>query len=278
MKIFLFFIWPLISFSESTSHLQREDIKNSKKPWSFSMSHQLSRGAYYNASILSSHGASFFYKHKDWNWSLSTSYLYPLKYVSDFAHFGWMDTSLGASRSLTSLKGFLNSQWRLALGAALPTAKRSRKKGNYFSLYGVLSSTFISKKKRSLSLNHTLYSDFHRYQTDLSGAANRLMASSHSVQVVFNLKKLTLSGQGVFYIYTYLADSNPDPEVVDTKLRVKGYQGAHLNFSYLLWPKYKLRINGIWSINVPVVSPVLTGFPAFNKNYWLYRSGLSWSF
>ena len=263
-----------ISFSEASSLPTKKD---NKKNWSVGLSHSLSRGAYYSAKTTSSHSLSLSYKYKNINFSLNNSYVYPFGYVSDPSYFGFTDTSLGASKSLKSLEGFLGFKWNAFVGLVLPTAYKSRTREKYLALFGDLSYQSQFRDIFSLSLSHILHSNFYKYQSDKSGNANLLASSSHKVQLSMRIKKITLSGAATFYIYTYFADLNSDPNISDTKLKFKAYQGGKFNLSYLIWKERNLRLNTGWSINIPVVSSVLTGFPVFNKRHWLYSFGLNWT-
>ncbi len=272
--IIILFLLSFVSFSEASNLLERKDKKQN---WSIGVSHGLSRGAYYNAKTTSSQSLSLSYKYKDLNFSLRSSYVYPFGYVSDNSYFGLMDTSLGVSKPLKFMDGFLGFKWNAFLGLVLPTAEKTFKKGKYFTLFGNLSYSKTFNNKISFGLSHILHSNFHKYLSDISGSANRLASSSHQVQVNMKLKKVILSGVGTLYFYAYLADLNSDPNISNTKLKFKAYQGGSLNLSYSLWKKHDLKVNTGWSINIPVVSHVLTGFPVFDQKYWLYNFGLSWT-
>ncbi len=270
------FLLTLVSFSEASN--LPDDQKDQKRNWSVGLSHSLSFGAYYEARAKNSNGLSFSYNYKDFKFSAKGSYVFdPFGFVSDPSYLGLTDISLGASKPLKSMENFLGFKWNASAGLVLPTAKKSLKKGKYFALFGRLSHYHKFKDKFSFGFNHVLYSDSYKYRTDVSGNSNRLAASSHEVQLTGTFNKLTLSGTGTFYIYTYFADLDPDPNVSDTKLKFKGYQGANFNLSYMVWAKHHLRGFMGWSINVPIISPILTGFPIFKKRYWVYNLGLSWA-
>jgi len=245
------------------------------KKWSLDVSHSVSQGAYWTARATHAHSVSLSYLYKDIRFSVSSSYVYPLGYVSDLSPFGLMDSSLSVS---TPMKRFWNFKSHGSIGVSLPTSKKSLKKDKYFSLFGTFSYRKSLKKNLSFGISHTVYSSFYEYQTDISGNANRVASSSHKAYVAWNLKKWTISGQGIFYLYTYFADMNSKPDQSDIQLRWKASQGGHANVSYLVWPKQKMRLNAMWSLNIPVVSSVLTGFPIFDANYQLYQLGLSWVF
>ena len=256
-----------------------ESFSQSKKPWSVSLGHNYSRSLSYSSPTTLSQSFGFSYTFKKKSISLSTSYFKPLvSFVSDPSH-GLTDTSLVLNMDFpffsSFMKNFFNMESGNSIGVTLPTSLTARRAGKYASLFVIFNySKALSYFK--LNFEHIFYSGLYRYRTNLSGIANRLASTSHSASLTWLFNKISFSGKFRFYLYSYLADLNPDPEITETKIKFKGGQGGSVTLSYNL--PYSIVAYGQSSLNIPVVSTILTGFPLFDHKNISYSLGMNWKF
>ena len=276
--VFLFF-FGAVAETDSLS-IKREENSKKVQKWSASFNHVYSRGASYQAKNTVSNSLNASYKLLDWNLSISGSYLLPLTPTSDDTYYGLTDISLSGSRSLDFLKAFFSLDVDGTVGISLPSSEKSLNSGKYFALYGSLAYGKKLSSLLNLSFNHVFYSGFYRYFSNRGGASNRLLSSSHSASLSLSYKNFRFSTSGNLYMYMYLADMNPVVEVTDLDLRFKGGQGASFRLSYGRKLKHLFfsswNVSAAANLNVPVVEPVLTGFPVFSARNWSYSLGGSW--
>ena len=273
--LILFFLSIPKSFSTPTELYELENPSSREKSWSLSIDHSYSRRLSYNSSDSLSHSLSASYLFKGKLFRLSSSYSQPLSdFVSDTSFYGWADTSLSIQNPLPFAKTFLGMKSGHSLGLSFPTSLSSRRAKKYASLYGVF---YYLKSYSSLrfTFDHLFYSEFYKYQSNISGSIpNQLVSTAHTVALSWSYKKITTRASARFYLYSYLADLDPNPEVKDTTLRFKGGQGGSLSLTYKL--PYSISIYGQSSLNVPIVSRLLTGFPLFDYKNISYFFGLNW--
>ena len=270
----------LVFFSYILLPHQASSEKLPGKKWSTSLNHSFSRGAEFASKGSWSNGMNVSYKWKSYSFSANGSYIQPYGKVSDDTYYGLTDISISGSMAVKFLKPFLGLDTQGTLGVSLPTSENSLKAGKYASVY-----TSINYGKKvfrifQLSLSHVIYSGLYRYRSNRAGSSsNNLASSSHTATLSLTKKQLTLSVSGRLYAYLYLADMNPDIDIEDIQTRFNGSQGASMQLAYkhvLKSPK-PISVQGFLraSLNVPVVSPVLTGF-GFTYRNWQYSAGLSW--
>lgn len=284
----IFILFALILSQPSLAYLSKTSVVNSPygdsleqeqedKKWSFGFSQGVSRGAYYEAREVFSFGGGVSYQlSQEMSFSVSGSWLYPTGFVADDSLYGFTDIALGGNFHFS--KKLLGFRWGSALGFSFPTSQKSQSSGKQGAFHIKLSH-FKQSTAFPLSFGffHTLYVNLYKYKTNPSGISNTLAASSHNVQLTLQKDDFRLTGIGKIYVYTYLADQNPQPHIIDDQLKFKVNQGASLTASYLIWKKHGVTAFFGASINVPVVSFVLTGFPLFRERSWFYNGGLSWS-
>ena len=258
-----------------------ESFSQDKKPWSVSLGHHFSRGLASESPTTLSHSFGFSYILAEKSINLSTSYSHQpfTSFVSGPRRYELTDTSLSLTTDFlffsSFIKHFLNMESGNSVGLTLPTSVAARRAGKYASLFV----TFNYSKAFSyfkLSFKHVFYSGLYRYRTNLSGVANRLASTSHTASLGWLFDKISITGSLRLYLYSYLADQNTDPEIVETKVKFKGGQGGSLTFSYNL--PYSIVAYGQSSLNIPVVSTVLTGFPLFNHRNMSHSLGVNWQF
>lgn len=280
LVILLLSLFSAQSFSEQ-KELWELEADSPKRAWSVSGGHSYSRGLYYESSGTLSHFLNLSYNLKGKTINISTSYIQPFnQFVSDSSPYGVTDTSISSNIPLPFFTSFMEKFFNLkagnSIGIVLPSSLKARRVGRYGSAFV----SFYYFKKYSIfemSFNHVLYSSFYKYRSNVSGYnPNRLASASHSVSLKWKYKKLSVKASGRFYLYAYLADHDPDPKVKDTKIKFKGSQGGSLSASLAL--PYSLSVYAQSSLNVPTISPILTGFPLFNYRNISYLAGLSWNF
>ena len=246
---------------------------NSEKKWNLSWNSTYSRGVHWLSKNRWSNSFSFSYKFEWLLVSVSGAFFYPLSKVQDPSPFGLMDISVSGSRKIGHFKG-----WNIMgeLGGSLPTSDRSgeSRQNKYASLHGSIS---YKKKWRvfQIGFNHIFYGGMYGSRSDKSGfRPNPLMSTSHSVSIAFPYKKWLLSGTGRFYAYLYLADVNRNPSVEQIAFKMKGNQGASFRTDYRATNKWSFY--GQSDLNIPIVSPVLTGqFPLTRDKNWQWSLGMA---
>ena len=247
------------------------------KKWGISLTSDYSRGAHYLSKSLVSHGLKFSYRFSKLSLSASGAYLYPIRPVTDSTPYGRTNLNVSVSRGL---KIFPDWGVRGGAGVVLPFSEKSRNAGHRGSARGLIS---YGKKIKfaHLRIFHDLYYGSYRFYSDKSGyRPNRLLSSTHNVSLLFNYKQLSLSGTGRLYLYLYRVDKNPDPRIETWEFKGRGVQGASFRLAYNSPGKGKNGFFSGWGVysltqlNIPVVSPVLTGaFPLKRAKNWSWSLG-----
>ena len=250
------------------------------KALSWSISHNLSRGALVSSRFSLTNGMGLSYKWKDLSISANSSYTLPLSPVSDDTYYGWSDVGLNVSLPLSFLKiPLLDTIPKTALGLTLPSSENSRNAGKYLGAHASLSyGTQI--KWFYASFSHVIYSGFYRYHSGKSAhIQNKLASSSHTASLRFSYKDFSASMSCRGYLYAYLADMNKLPHVEDLHLRYNGSGGFAFQlsqaFSTTLIKAFSFQAYLRSSLNLPIISPVLTDFSF--RHRWQYSGGLSWN-
>ena len=267
---------PRRSFSQlKQKKLKKKSFKSifndPEKKWNVSWTSAYSRGASWLSKGRWSNSWGFSYKFSQISVSMKGAYLYPLSKVTETSFFGLTDISITGGRSFKDFKG-----WNVIgnVGVSLPTSGRARKQrqNKYASLHGSVS---YKRKWKALqfSVNHILYGGLYGARSDQSGfRSNPLLSTSHSLSLVFPYKKMVFSGLGRFYVYFYLADMNKDPSVEQTEFKLDGKQGVSFQTTYNATRRWS--VYGRADLNIPIVSPVLTGqFPLTHDRNWQWSLG-----
>ncbi|MCY4512114.1 MAG: hypothetical protein OXB86_00325 [Bdellovibrionales bacterium] len=255
----------------SGKNLFKTLIDNNEKKWNLSWNSSYSRGAHWLSKSRWSNNIGFSYKFEWLSVSIGGAYFYPLIRVQEPTYFGFTDVSLSGSKVIGQFKG-----WNImgGLGVSLPTSERSGRQSKYSSLHGSIS----YKKKWSvfqIGFSHVFYGGLYGSRSDKSGyKSNPLMSTSHSVFIAFPYEKWVFSGTGRFYAYLYLADVNSNPSVDQIEFKMKGNQGASFRTAYNATRKWS--VYGQTNLNIPIVSPVLTGrFPLTHDRNWQWSLGMA---
>ena len=244
---------------------ESRDTKEEKK-WSLSWNSSLTRGAHYLTKNRWSNSLAFSYGFSKFSAGVEGAYVHPLSRVTSASYYGLTDISLSLSRSLKQL--FRNTS--AGLGVSLPTSQRAVRQGKYSSFYGLISHKG-EWKAFQLAFRQILYWGWYGSRSDKSGfSPNPLLSSSSGVSAVFVYKDLRFSATARLYLYMYSADMNRDPSVAQIKSRLNGAQGGAFQVLYGVTENW--NVYGRMDLNIPVVSPVLTGaFPLVKDR------NLSWS-
>ena len=258
---------------KSNRNLFKILFDNSEKKWNLTWNSTYSRGAHWLSKSRWSNSINFSYKFEWLSFSASNAYFYPFSRVQDPSPFGLTDISLSGNKKIGQYKG-----WNIigGLGISLPASERSKKhrQNKYASLHGS-----ISYKKTwrvfQIVFSHVFYGGVYGSRSNKSGLMpNPLVSTSHSVSIAFPYKKWLLSGTGRFYAYLYLADMNKNPSVEQIKFKMKGNQGASFRTAYNATNKWSFY--GQADLNIPIVSPVLTGqFPLTRDKNWQWSLGMA---
>lgn len=263
-----------VSDDSEKKNLMEAFFNEDNKKWNLGWTSTYSRGVHWLAKSRWSNDLGFSYKLSKVSLSARGAYVYPLSPVTGTSFYGLTDISLSGSGSLKDRIG-LNTTG--GLGISLPTSERARKQKKYFSLYGFLSYKYsrpqFPKLLGPLRLNHVFYWGWYGSRSDKSGfLPNPLLSTSHSASVALAYKNIRFSGTIRLYLYVYSADTNKDPSVKQTEFKLKGSQGASFQAAYNI--KKRWNIYGHAALNIPIVSPVLTGnFPLTHNRNWQWSLG-----
>ena len=264
----LIFVSSAVWSQEKTS---QPVVDNADKKWNFSWNSTYSRGVHWVSKSRWSNRGRFSYDFSILSVSVEGAYFYPFSRVTDPSFFGLTDISLAGNRSLTEFKG-----WKIkgGLGVSLPTSGRAGKQrqNKYASFHGSLSYK-RQWKALQLSFNHGFYGGWYGSRSDKSGdRTNPLVSTLHSLSVIFPYKKMVFSGTGRLYVYLYVADMDRDPKVDQAEFRLDGKQGASFKAAYNATAKWS--VYGRSDLNIPIISPVLTGqFPLTRDRNWQWSLG-----
>ena len=257
----------------------KKEVKSSpdtdKKKWKLSFSHAINkRAALGSRSVLINSVSGRYLYSKNLFFSSSLSYTFPLKDVVDTSPYGWTDTSLSASFPLSLPKSFLAKKWNGSLGITLPTSHNARKAGKWLSFFGSIQHPFKQTKNYILSGGHTLYmAGFYKYLSNATGSQrNSLISSFHSLNFTYKYKQFSFAALGRFYLSASLRNKSSDS--LWQRIYLQPGQGFKFTCSYTLL-KPKMTFFGQSGINIPFISPVLTGF-LLGEEYWVHLLGISW--
>ena len=259
----------------TNSKEEKESFSNiDKKKWGLSFNHTFRKKAALGSRSILINGASGQYRYSEnLSFSAKLSHSLPLGYVSDTSPYSWTDTSLSASFPLSLLKNLADEKWNGSLGITLPTSHNARKAGKWFSLFGGIQHPLKQTKNWTLSGGHTLYTGFYKYLSDISGfQRNSLVSSFHSISFTYKYKQLSFGASGRLYLSASLRNTSTGS--FWKRIYIQPGQGFNFTCSYNLL-KPKITFFGQSGVNIPFISPVLTGFPLAEK-YWGHSLGLSW--
>ena len=245
---------------------ESRDTEEEKK-WSLSWNSSLTRGVHYLTKNRWSNSLAFSYGFSKISAGVEGAYVHPLSRVTNTSYYGLTDISLSLSRRLEQLTGRNISA---GLGISLPTSKRAVRRGKRSSFYG-LAFHKSEWKAFQLTFRQVVYWGWYGSRSDKSGfSSNPLLSSSSGVSAVFVYKDLHFSVAARLYLYMYSADMNRDPSVEQIKHRLDGNQGGSFQVLYNVAENWNFHFR--MALNIPVVSPVLTGvFPLVRDR------NLSWS-
>ena len=245
--------------------------KSSKKKWKLKFRHAISTPSAVGSRSISSHSLTGSYSKKQ-TFSISSAYTYPLGNVADTSPFGWADTSLGLAGPLPFPKSFFGKKWRGGASLVLPTSKTARIAGKLFSTAVRLKHSLTEKKPYKLTANHIFYSGFYKYRSSPGGFKNNPFASSsHSLNFGYKYKRLSFSAVGRLDLsFSLLKGSGSWFK----RLKQDHRQGFKFTLA-LSFPKLNASLFGQTGVNIPFISPVLTGFP-LSEEYWVHLLGFGW--
>ena len=265
-------VWSLDETETAASGSFSASLK--KKKWGLKFGHAVNFKAAVGSRSVLSHSVSGQYKYsKNLFFSAATAYSTPLGCISDKSPYGFTDTSLTALFPLNFPESFLAEKWSGGLGISIPTSYQTRKSGKWFSLFGRASHPIVKVKTYSLSGNHILYAGFARYISDISGFhPNSLVSSAHSLNFSYKYKRVSFAALGRLYLSLSLKRESDIS--LWQRIRFRGSQGVRFMLSYI-HPRPHFSIFGQTGVNVPFISPVLTGSPLANQ-YWSHLIGVGW--
>lgn len=244
-----------------------------KKKWGLNFSHAVNAKAAVGSRAVLSNSLSGRYKYSEMlSFSVATAYRLPLGYVSDTSPYGLTDTSLTAFFPLNLPTFFLAKKWRGGMGVSLPTSYQARRAGKWFSLFGRANHAIAKAENYSFTGSHILYAGFARYISDISGFyPNSFLSSIHSIYFIYKHKRVSFTALGRLYLSLSLKREDLS---LWQRIRLLGGQGFSFTLSYT-HPQPDVSIFGQTGVNVPFISPVLTGSPLTNQ-YWFYLIGVGW--
>ena len=267
-----------ISLSNQTVSNKKEVVSSSdidKKKWKLSFRHAINKKAAVGSrSVLINEASGQYLYSKNLSFSTSLAHTFPLGVVSDTSPYSWTDTSLSASFPLALPKSFLAEKWSGSLGVTLPTSYNARKTGKWLSFFGSIQHPFKKTENYILSGGHTLYmAGFYKNRSNADGSQpHSLINSLHSMSFTYKYKQFSFAALGRFYISASLRKKSVGS--LWQRIYLQPGQGFRFTGSYTVL-KPKMTVFGQSGINIPFISPVLTGF-ILGEEYWVHLLGISW--